>query len=193
MAVAILAACPGMQTSQSGAPPGPERVRADASQAEAIVETFVLTPIRMECADMEVPAQVLGPVRNNSCGDWSARTEACYLPGRTLANSESPATAGMASLLERHLSAWVGAWRGGAWPAAGQGIAYDLKRYSSLEHVWLARRIVVRETVAGAVLSGRDDPILQIERAVAGPGAELEIEVFDGVRDVHGYPRIVEY
>jgi hypothetical protein len=187
-AVLIAMACWGLQASHSGPPPA----SAPVSQ-ETIVETFVLTPIRMECVDMEVPAQVYGPLRNNSCGGWAGRTESCYLPGRTLGRAAAPDRSELDGLLERHLSAWIGAWRSGAWPAAGGSICFDLKRYSSVEHVWLASRITIREGVGGGYLGGQDDPVQWIRGAATQPAAELEIEVFDGVRNANGYPHIIDY
>jgi hypothetical protein len=115
------------------------------------------------------------------------------LPGRTLQKRESADWPGLDSLLERHLSAWVGAWRPGAWPAAGGSICFDLKQYSSVEHVWRASRIAIHESIGGGRLAGQDDPVGWIRAMATQPSAWQEIEVFDGVRNAHGYPQITDY
>lgn len=160
---------------------------------DGLVETFVLTPIRQDCTDMRVLAQRYGPTTNNSCQDWNAKSEACYLPSHVLMRKESPQVPGMAALLERHTSALVGAWRPGAWPAAGASITFALEQYGCLEHVWLAVRVDLRESVGGCYLTVEKGRAREVLEASERSPAELEIEVFDDVRNVQGYPRRIQY
>jgi hypothetical protein len=142
---------------------------------------------------MSVLAQRYGPQINNSCQDWKAKTEACYLPSHVLARKEFSRVPGMVALLERHASALVGAWRPGAWPAAGASITFALERYGCLEHVWLATRVDLRESVGGCYLSAGKGHARDVLEASERSPAELEIEVFDDVRNAQGYPRRIQY
>ncbi len=152
------------------------------------IETFVLTPIRMESISICVPAEIVGPVTNNSCHNWESRSESCYLPARELLSSSSRLCEGSASLLRDHLSAMLEAWKPGAWPADGATVDIPLEQYSSFEHLWLTHRIEVRESISGCWLDDREDPGPAVARAATRPAAELAVEVFAGTRDARGFP-----
>jgi len=169
---------------------GPPRVttQPSGSAEEGLVETFVLTPIVMRPVGFPVPADVLGPITNQSCRAWKARSQSCYLPSAVLAAHASSATPGLRSLLERHLSAWLDAWKVGAWPPDGASLVFDLERYHQLEHLWLSMYIDLRDEISGCWLRGGADPEQVVNNAASQPAAHIEIEVFGSTRDVEGYP-----
>jgi len=152
------------------------------------IETFVLTPIRTESVVLCVPAEIVGPVTNDSCHNWASHSESCYLPARQLSSSSSRTCEGDALLLRDHLSAMLEAWKPGAWPADGATIDAPLEQYSSFEHLWLTYRIEVRQSVSGCWLDDRESPWTAVARAASRPAAELAVEVFAGTRDARGFP-----
>lgn len=159
--------------------------------SDELVDTFVLTPIRMEAVSMEVPAAIIAPMSNETCKDWITRTETCYLPAHVLATKKSQAWPGLVlwGLLERHLSAVLGTWKTGAWPGEGGNVTFDLERKATIEHLWLTTRIDLTERVGSCWLTAKDDPYQSLARAAAEPAASLEIEVFDGTRNASGFPK----
>jgi hypothetical protein len=165
---------------------------ADMGGAEPLPETFVLTPIRREVVDAEVPAAVLGPLTNNSCSDWKTRTESCYLPACVL-KKQAGGPPGADRLLEQHLSSMVGAWKAGAWPVCGDSVTFDLKQYSTMEHLWLATRIELTESIGDCRLTDDQQPIEAVLQASAKPVSTLQVEVFDGARGAMGYPRKTKF
>jgi len=177
--------------AHSGVAEPMESLIQEAPDGDAIrnLETFLLTPIVMETVAMEVPARVYGPTTNNSCQDWTARREACYLPARVLGSRCGDAAPGLDALIERHLSAWVGAWSPGAWPASGGSLTFALKQYASIEHLWMATRLEVSEAVGACYYRPGENLVRKFEEAAQDSAATLKIEVFDGIRHAPGYPR----
>lgn len=159
------------------------------ASAEEIVETFVLTPIRTVSFDVEVPAEVFGPTTNNTCTDWTGKMQGCYLPPYVLARNASPERPETLAVLERHLSAVLNVWKLGSWPFEGASIAFDLKQYASLEHVWLTMRLEIEERMGSCWLIGEEDSHKRVARATTQPSSKIRIEVFDGTRNAAGYPR----
>jgi hypothetical protein len=177
---------------ESADPPGAATAPAD-EQPDGAIETFVLTPIHMTSFSMQVPAEMVGPVTNNTCHAWNGHVESCYLPARRLDNGKPSKQPELENLLERHLSAILGAWKPGAWPADGAGINISLEQYASFEHLWLTHRIQINENLGTCWLDGRDDPQARIVQAASQPAAEIEIEIFGGTRDAKGYPAKVRF
>ena len=123
-AIALLAVSGAIGTEPAAA----GRTKSDEAEngsGEAI-ETFVLTPIQVESFSLHVPAEMCGPIANNSCHAWDGHVESCYLPARKLESSGDSALPALAALLQEHISAAVGAWRSGAWPADGASVDVPL-------------------------------------------------------------------
>lgn len=180
-------------SSLPGGSPASMPAHTSVAGGDDDIDTFVLTPIHLESIDAEVPAQLYGPTTNNSCKDWESRTEACYLPAHLIQKADCPKAARLLELLERHLSAMVGSWQPGSWPAAGASVTFNLKQYSSIEHLWMATRITVSERVGAFHLAAQDDPYQVLDQAASDSPAILRIEVFDGIRDAAGFPHKTQY
>ncbi len=157
--------------------------------AEPLLETFVLTPIHTKVTGFPVPADVLGPVTNNSCQDWTQRAYSCYMPS-FLHSQEVPTEAPwLHTLLEAHLSALLDAWNIGAWPPDGASIIYSLRQYNTLLHLWLSMHIDIRQEISGVWLTEAEDPKTKVNAAATQPAASIDIEVFGSTRNAEGYPQ----
>ena len=151
-------------------------------------ETFVLAPIRISTTSMQVPAAMVAPVTNNSCRRFIEKTENCYLPAEVLTKSIAEKEPWIFRLLEKHVSALLGAWKVGSWPADGASVVFPLEQYQSMHHLWLTTRIDITESIGGCWLDGRDDPAVLLDQATAQPAAHIALEVFSSTRNAAGYP-----
>lgn len=161
--------------------------RQHASHDES-VDTYVLTPITEESFSMTVPADLCGPVTNNSCRDWTTHIETCYLPAHRVNVSVPQSQPALVALLERQLSAELGVWKPGTWPSDGQSIDISLEQYATFEHLWLARRLEIRHTIGHCWLDASGGAEEKVAKAATQPAAAFAVEMFGGTRDAKGYP-----
>jgi hypothetical protein len=170
----------------SGAVTAPRESCSEAD--ERLVDTFVLTPIVMRTTGYPIPAERLGPITNNSCRAWESKRKSCYLPVEVRRQHVPQAYPWMHEILERHLSAWLDAWRVGAWPPDGASLVFGLERYHSIEHLWLCMSIDLVDKVNGCWLTGGADPEALLNAATR-PASRIELEAFGSTRGAQGYPQ----